>query len=246
VSPWIEVCANMNRQSQLSVSCPLLQRILETGKVQDGEGKDVEAGGAITPDLAVTLNAAVKRFRPKTALEVGMANGVSSLSILSALDEVGGEGRLISFDPNQTAHWHGVGILNVRRAGFGARHMLREQMDYLALPALLAEGQRIQFAYIDGWHTFDYTLLDFFYVDKMLDVGGVVAFNDCGYRAVNRVLHFVRTHRRYKPVDVGLARNFGRSWRSQLGRRLANISHEDRYFQKVEQFEPAWNFYARF
>lgn len=236
----------MDRELKVSIRCPLLKRILETGKVQDGDGKDVDASGAIAPVLAAALNGAVKRFRPKTALEVGMANGVGSLSILSALDEIGDEGRLISVDPNQTAHWRGVGLLNVRRAGFSGRHTLREQMDYFALPALLTEGQRIQFAYIDGWHTFDYTLLDFFYVDKMLDVGGVVAFNDCGYRAVNRVLRFVRTHRRYQPVDMGLARDFGKNWRSRLGRRLADISHEDRYFQKIEQFEPPWDFYARF
>jgi len=44
-----------------------------------------------------------------------------------------------------------------------------------------AQGERIDFAFIDGAHTFDHVLVDFFYIDRMLNVGGIVAFDDVGF-----------------------------------------------------------------
>jgi len=41
----------------------------------------------------------------------------------------------------------------------------------------LARGVKIDFAFVDGWHTFDYTLIDFFYIDKILRSGGLVSFH---------------------------------------------------------------------
>src|SRR4030095_12391735 len=108
------------------------------------------------------------------------------LAILTALAECGGE--LISIDPGQTSDYHGVGRTHVLRATHSARHTLIESPDYLALPELIKSGVIVDFAYIDGWHTFDYTLVDLFLIDKLLRVGGVVGFNDCALPSVRQVL----------------------------------------------------------
>lgn len=115
------------------------------------------------------------------------------------------------------------------------------------MPGMLEKEQRIDFAYIDGMHTFDYVLLDFFYVDKMLQPGGVVAFNDCGYRAVDRVLRFLKSHRRYEELAVGLPRDFrsGNPLGSVL-RWATGRNGVDRYFLKRESWEPDYNFYRSF
>ena len=41
--------------------------------------------------------------------------------------------------------------------------------------------------YVDGHHSFDYVLLDFFYADQLLGAGGVVGFNDCGWPSVSEL-----------------------------------------------------------
>jgi predicted O-methyltransferase YrrM len=232
------------------VPCPLLHKIFASGKLEKPQGGEIPLQGNIGPDFAAALYGAVKAARPKAVVEVGMASGISSLAILAALQEIGEGGRLISVDPFQNGAdmpWAGIGIANVQRAGFAGSHTFMETYDYLALPQLIANGQRIQFAYIDGWHTFDYTLLDFFFVDKMMDPNGVVGFNDCGWRAVNRALGFLRTHRKYTEIDVGIAPNYhGRNPAISLARRLMKFSQSDRYFRKQEQYEPQANFYARF
>lgn len=232
------------------IPCPLLHKIFATGKVENSQGKEISLVGNIRPEYAVALYSTVKAHRPKAVIEIGMASGIATMAILAALHEIGDGGRLITIDPFQNAAdvpWSGIGVANVQRAGFAGSHTLIEKYDYLALPQLVAEGQRIQFAYIDGWHTFDYTLLDFFFADKMMDPEGVVGFNDCGWRAVNRALGFLKTHRKYTELDVGIPANYhGRNPAISLARRLMKFSQSDRYFRKREQYEPQANFYARF
>ena len=111
----------------------------------------------------------------------------------------------------------------------------------------MKEPHPLDFAYIDGMHTFDYVLLDFFFIDKMMSPGGVVAFNDCGWRAIHRALGFVRTHRRYFELDVCLPRDFRSG--SRLGSTLRwgdGRSSNDRYFEKGENWEPSFDFYGAF
>jgi predicted O-methyltransferase YrrM len=232
---------------ELDVPCPVLAEIFATGQVRDAEGEPIDVHGNIGATHANALYRTVRSIRPRQVLEIGMAYGVSALAIAQALADVGEGGRLLSIDPNQSAQWKRIGVLNVERAGLSAHHELIERRDYTALPDLLARRTAVQFAYIDGWHTFDYVLLDFFYVDKMLDAGGIVAFNDCALGGVHRATRFVRSHRRYRPYDAGLRRSYlGPGVGSTLARLATGRSKSDRYLRKEEAWEPPWNFYARF
>lgn len=47
------------------------------------------------------------------------------------------------------------------------------------------EGQ-FDFGYIDGFHTFDHTMIDLFYVSGMIRVGAFIAADDVNMPAVNR------------------------------------------------------------
>ena len=176
--------------------CSVLREMVETGLVTGGDGSTRSLHSAIHLEFAERLYQLVLTHRPQCVVEVGMAFGGSTLAILSALDQVGGGGRLISIDPFQFSQWGGCGAAAVRRAGLEHRHELVEEVDYFALPDLLAKGQVVDFAYIDGAHTFDYAFLDFWYLDRMLRVGGVGGFNYCEWRGVGKVNKLVEKHRR--------------------------------------------------
>src|SRR5207344_2539052 len=88
------------------------------------------------------------------------------------------------------------------RLGFSDHYRVIEKYDHLALPDLVRSGERFDIAYIDGWHTFDYTLLDLFYVDKMLEIGGVVGVNDCGFAAVDAAVRVFLAHRDYVELPL--------------------------------------------
>ena len=242
----------MNQSSTNSVfsDCPVLQEMLETGSVYNQKGEKVRLHSHLSKIHAQTLYETVLQERPSCTIEVGMSCGTSSLAILTALNKSGGVGRLISVDPNQTSEG-ACGLTSVLRADLGHLHQLLEKPDYVALPKLLESGMQVDMAYIDGWHTFDYTLLDFFYIDKMLKVGGVVIFNDCGWPAVFKAMRFVVRNRKYAEINVGLPRRLAKKqdiigiFRGGTpGLRLR--MHQDRYFRKKEQWEPNYNYFAEF
>jgi predicted O-methyltransferase YrrM len=200
----------------------------------------------IQREHAEALHGAVRRYRPNTVIEVGLANGASAVAMASALESNGG-GRLISIDPNQRKGYDSRGLAALERGGLARYHELIEEPSYLALPSLLRRGVKAEFAYIDGWHSFDYALVDFFYADKLLAPGGIVGFNDAGSRAVDKVLKFVGRYRKYIEIDVGLRRDYrGRNPLFTLRRRLLGLQAQDRYFQKLCDWEPRWDFYVSF
>jgi predicted O-methyltransferase YrrM len=223
----------------------LLQRIYDTRIVHGADGCEHGLAAEIPYEYAEALYRLVLRQRPQVVVEVGMAFGLSTLAILTALDEVGGPGRLLSIDPGQSMNFHGVGVANVERSGLAARHELVEQPDFVALPALLSRGTSIDLAYVDGWHTFDHVLLDFFYLDKMLGPGGLIGFNDCNWPAVEKALGFVTTHRKYEelPVEFRVDRRKGRMLRSLYRKSMGT---PDRWFRKLEDWQPAFDYYQSF
>jgi predicted O-methyltransferase YrrM len=221
---------------------PLLKEVFAGGSSSGSAGKRPSVHSHIFESYAEALYRAVLRVQPLMCLEIGMAFGVSSLAILTALRK-NGRGRLISIDPYQTSQWSGSGLDAVRKSGLQAYHEVMEQPDFSALPILLDQGTQLEFAYVDGWHTFDYTLLDFFYIDKMLRVGGVVAFNDCGWLGVDRVLRFVQLNRKYVELSCGLSP--ANRWKHRLRRWLGGPAADaDRYFEKLETWQPKMDFYA--
>lgn len=226
----------------LAGECPVLKEMIETGTAVDKYGQPVQIHSQIYPQYAEALYRTVLIHRPRLVIEIGMAFGVSSLAILTALRKVGGAGRLISIDPHQSTQWKGCGVGAVARAKLLEWHELVEEFDYHALPRLLASGCRVDFAYIDGWHTFDHAMLDFWFIDKMMNVGGIVGFNDCIYPAVHKAISFVLTHRHYQEISVGLTPICSR--RLELKRFLRGrfskrhrMFYQDRYFRKTDDWQ---------
>lgn len=221
----------------LNIPCPVLQKIWEDKEflAPNGDRVSLKDAGGVGWDFAEVLYRVTKQQGFKRCLEIGMASGFSTLSILSGLGDSAEQIFLTSIDPYQSTWCRGAGIKHVRDAGFADRHRLLEEWDYLALPKLLAAGEQFDFIYIDGNHEFDYVMLDFFFADKLLRKGGMVAFNDCGMPAVHAAMQHVPPRQRYEEVDVGLKPDFrGRNILVTGLRWLTNRNSADRYFRKLD------------
>jgi len=129
-------------------------------------------------------------------IEVGCANAVSSLYICAGLTGKAGASH-IAIDPFQRTDFQMRGVDNVRRAGVDFFRLIEEPSE-IALPDLLKSGAAFDMAFIDGLHTLDQTMLDFYYLDRMLTVGGIVVLDDMNHRAVNRVAHYVVKYPNYE------------------------------------------------
>jgi predicted O-methyltransferase YrrM len=194
---------------------PVVEEVQRSGKVPTQDGRIVAAHSHIPRDECELLYRQVAATRATEAIEVGMAFGISTVCLCdalsrNALSSMGKRPHLIVMDPGQhdtegwqeLAGWQGLGLQQVRFAGFGDMVEFHERTSQAALPELVAKGYRVQFAFIDGWHTFDHALIDFFYVDQMMENSGVIVFDDVNYQSINAVVRFVLANRDYELVEV--------------------------------------------
>jgi predicted O-methyltransferase YrrM len=201
---------------------PIIAEIERSGETELPSGARVPIHSHVGSGAGRLIARAVEAAAPQVACEIGLAFGMSTLYILEAM-QARGNGRLIGMDPAQhDGTWSGAGLHNVRRAGFADRFEFHEEPSHVVLPRLLAAGTCLQFAFIDGWHTFDHTLVDFFFVDQMLDPGGVIVMDDVSWPAIRRLCQFIVTNRQYSILDVEplSGRRSGRVALKRLARRL--------------------------
>ena len=108
-------------------------------------------------------------------------------------------------------------------------------------------AKKLKFVHIDGHHGFDHAFVDWFYADLLLPVGGVVAFDDSGWRGVHKTIRYLLTHRKYRELDVGLKRTYsGKTFLHTMVKRIEGRFGTTRYFEKVEQWAAPYDFYKSF
>jgi predicted O-methyltransferase YrrM len=239
MTPINGITSSQSVGQSVASSCPTLKEVFETRTVVHPSGNHRKVVANISPQNSQALYAFVRHQRPQCVVEIGMAYAVSTLSILSGLAE-NGAGRCISIDPYiGWASGREVALHQVERAGFAGLHRHMHEPSYTALPRLIDDKTHVDLVYIDGNHNFDYAFTDFFLADKLISKGSVIAFNDCGWRSVHRVIKFLQKYRRYKELEVGLKRSFlSRNKFFELVKRIEGRSSTDRYFEKLENWEP--------
>jgi predicted O-methyltransferase YrrM len=233
---------------------PVLAEILQTRRVIDAAGQSRPLSDAMSPEEGELIIRIFEQVKPDISLETGFAYGVSALFACAALDRNGKPARHIVIDPRQSADYDRIGWLNVERAGYARFVDFREAPSELALPELLGAATRIQAAIIDGFHTFDHALIDFFYINKMLDVGGVVIFDDVNMPSIARLIGHVTTYPCYRVYDgtaMPRAPNPFVSLRRRLNRRGLSARHSRDNptclaVQKVAPDARHWNWHADF
>ncbi len=175
----------------------VIRELDERGLQTNLHGEQVAATRFMTLGEQQELYKLVVEQRPKLAVEVGLAAGYSTLSILQALSDKK-SGKLLSIDPYQISGFKGTGLMNIRRAGLDDFHLWWERMSHYSLPVLAESGAKVDFAFIDGNHLFDYTLTEFYYLDRILRCDGCIAFHDYQNPSVRSCLNFIETNFHYK------------------------------------------------
>jgi predicted O-methyltransferase YrrM len=181
----------------------VLRSIISSGSVVTENGKIRTAHSAISREEGEFLQEMIRSARPQVSVEVGCAYGISSLYICEALREVNAAKHII-IDPYQHSVWEDVGLANLRRAGYADIIDFHEVFSYQYLSRLTEERVTIDFAFIDGAHTFDYVLVDFFLIDKLLRPGGIVILDDLLYPSIRSVCQYVLSNLHYKCIGPKL------------------------------------------
>jgi len=178
----------------------VLEQILSTGAVVADDGTRFDLHSHVEPQQGAFIQQLIREIDARTTLEVGIGYGISGLFICDALAHTPDARHILIDHMQHSQWWHGIGLRNIRDAGFGDMIDFRELPSHLALPQLEMEGVSLDFAFVDGWHTFDHTLIDFFHIDRILRVGGIIAIDDAQWPSVRKACRYIVTNRRYEVV----------------------------------------------
>lgn len=236
----------------------IIEQIYSSGVVEDADHNQYPhdtssvfyASGAILYHL-------IRDYKLTKTLEVGFAYGLSTLFICQALAD-NGKGSHIAIDPYQERKFRSIGLLNIERAGLSKVLHFYPQPSYQGLAELSTQNASFDFVFVDGSHLFDFIMVDFFFIDRMLTKNGFVIFDDLWLPSVRKVVSFVLHNRAYQlikpsekvmtPWTSSLGLILKRFLQNPLGRdwRLKWIPHNVAVLQKIDEDQRKWTFYRDF
>lgn len=176
----------------------------------DGRGNDT----ALSTDMILLHRIArgVRKHGSKSntsrtiTVETGLANGGSAVAIMSAL----GSGSLhIAIDPFQSQQYDGLALDSVRlflgRMEAQTSHPT-PQLIHLnesassSLSALHRDHQCVDLFFMDDGHKFDDNMLELYHADKLLKMGGILAFHDIWMPSVKLAVSWALSNLGYRQV----------------------------------------------
>ena len=168
--------------------------IYEATTVKGISGKSIDIWPTgITQASGDFLRDLVVREAAAKTLEVGLGLGLSSIAIVEGLLSNQARGvRQIShttMDYAQSNRDH-AGEQTLRDSGADAATRFIPRDSCVALPQLLSDGERFDFAFIDGGHQFDPLLVDVFFALRLVKPDGLIVLDDHWMPAVQTVLAY--------------------------------------------------------
>lgn len=222
-----------------------IESIYMRGTVSNGE-EVFPLESSVSPAEGALIERVIAETRPKVYVEVGLAYGISALYAAKALSNTGVTYTHHVIDPAQHTDWHGVGMYNLMANGFSDNTILHEMGSEQALPLLEQQGIEIDAAFIDGWHTFDHALVDFFYINRMLRVGGVVMFDDANWCSVNKLLRYIEKYPCYERFGSAGGFSFANAFSRIKEGRYPSWRTRCVALRKITKDERSWKWYCPF
>lgn len=204
--------------------CPTLAEMVATGHTIGRTGKLRMAPGLSSTNSLIILRNLHRTQRAARTLEIGFGFGASSLVFTQTHKDIGSPPtkQHISIDPF-ARDWDEAGLVTIERAGLAGWLDFRSEFSYLELPRLLAGGEQFDIAYIDGSHHFEDAFVDAYFVSRLLRDGGVVVFDDCATKDVQKVIQFIRANWSHGLEELNLSpfrADGGRNLRYRFARQL--------------------------
>ncbi len=175
----------------------VIEEIFQSGTVKDENGNVYNIHSNINLNEGKYLSELIESDQSIIrTLEIGCAYGISSMFICEALANRKNRSHLI-IDPCQSKEWNAIGMANLKRAGFDFFELIEKPSEFV-LPKLAEScSGTFDLIFIDGWHTFDHTLLDIYYANLLIRVGGYIVIDDCNWASVSKAVSYLSSYPAY-------------------------------------------------
>jgi predicted O-methyltransferase YrrM len=154
---------------------------------------------SIYPEEGRALWYLTDKLKPSTVIEVGFGFGTSAAFFLAGVAPY--DGRLISIDSLLSTWTEGEGQTYIEKLKLSPYHTLIEERSDIVLPTFITLKKLsapLKLSFIDGSHFFEDKLLDFVFLDRMTEIGGVIAFDDAHAPSVRTLASFIAYNYPYR------------------------------------------------
>lgn len=174
----------------------LLEEVFKTKTYKNSRNEIIPIHSETSREQCLFLQDLIRQNKFKHSIEIGFAYGMSTLAILEEIAK--NNGRHVVIDKFQIDGWGGHGLDMIKQAGYEDKLEFSDKFCYQTLPELMLSGRTFDFAYIDSTKQFDWLLVDFFYIDKILEVGGIIVFDDVTFPGIRKLLRYISQFPAYK------------------------------------------------
>lgn len=178
----------------------ILISILSTRSVSDRSGRIYNLHSNLPIIECTILSEWLKLYKPKKLLEIGMAYGISSL-VISDYARKDKSIRFDIIDPNQKEEWNNIGLYNLTKVEFFNFKFYSKRSE-IFLPEQCKKGIEYDFAFVDGWHSFDQVFVEFFYLHRLLAIGGLLVFDDLHLDSIQSIIKYISYFGGYERVPI--------------------------------------------
>ncbi|HEV8515232.1 MAG TPA: class I SAM-dependent methyltransferase [Cyclobacteriaceae bacterium] len=149
---------------------------------------------------AETLSSLVKKFKPVSTLEIGLAMGASAVAIAGGKVAIGVTDPHIVLDPFQHTRAKDAGLLEIKRLGLEKAVTFYPRYSEDFLNECFQKKQEFDFIFVDGSHTIGQAVTDVFLSDKVLKRNGIIAVHDSLLFSTAASIKYLIRERDYKIV----------------------------------------------
>jgi|GEM_PF-827203 len=180
-----------------------LKEIFNKQKIEkNAAGETADLHSNTSMDQCLFIEDIFDKIKPRNTVEVGLAMGLSALSILQKHREAGNSEKChIIIEP---VSWENIAEHNIEKTGLMPYADIRYSKSDGVLTQLFHQKHRIQLAYVDTTKVLDIVMQDFYFIDKILDTKGVIILDDCGgfWPGIQKIARFINSLSHYSVFAV--------------------------------------------
>jgi len=174
-----------------------LKEIIE----QDYNNNPYTSGTSLSLQEVLTIASLISEFKPQRTLEIGLAHGGSAAAIIASKKYFDIKDIHCAIDPYQKTHSDSRGLDVIEKLGLSNLLDWVEDWSEKYLPKVVETGIYFDFILIDGGHGLGQAMVDAYFADRLLQVGGFIAIDDIYMKTTAESIKYLVKECKYEIVN---------------------------------------------